>query len=207
MFNARYTNIANAKAFVDKFESIIFNGKYFEFSFDYSNFTDKAAGTRTNWTVCSHGNRIHRFINAEKNNSWDEKTVRPTEMFEDLFRSNGIKYSSGENIKDKITEQNNKDFFVEFYHTFNLMLQMRNSSVFDRKIDYIISPVKNKNGVFFDSREADETMPSNSYASKAYNIARKGVWALEQIRKTDIGNEKLNLAMTNKEWLNYIQGE
>ena len=80
---------------------------------------------------------------------------------------------------------------------------MRNSAT-GTDIDYMISPVMNKNGLFFDSRIGGESLPKDADANGAYNIARKGLWAIDQIKQaSDLS--KLKLAITNKEWLQYAQ--
>ena len=81
-------------------------------------------------------------------------------------------------------------------------MQIRNSEA-KKDIDYILSPVKNESGEFFDSRKTDDRFPRNADANGAYNIARKGIWVIEQIRKSD--DNRVRLAMTNAEWLEYAQ--
>jgi len=79
----------------------------------------------------------------------------------------------------------------------------------------MISPVMGENGKFFDSRlelkQGKNTegywissMPVDADANGAYNIARKGLWVINQIKSTD-DLDKLNLAISNKEWLKYAQ--
>ena len=48
------------------------------------------------------------------------------------------------------------------------------------------------------------SLPKDADANGAYNIARKGLWILEQLAKSSSG-EKLKLAMSNEEWLSYAQ--
>ena len=89
-----------------------------------------------------------------------------------------------------------------------LVLQIRNS-IPNTDIDYMLSPVKNRAGKFFDTREYVEgdknknCIPKNADANGAYNIARKGLWVMKQIRESQ--DDKVRLAMTNKEWLSYAQ--
>ena len=102
-----------------------------------------------------------------------------------------------------MSEISEKEFFVELIHLFKLTLQMRNS-VTGTDIDYLISPVMAKNGEFYDSRKADDSLPCNADANGAYNIARKGLMLQERIRMSD-DQKKINFKITNKEWLDFAQ--
>ena len=205
----KYENVASAKDFFGKFDRIFYDAgtDYFCFALDYSKFTDKADGTRTNWTLCSHGDRVLTYRNKEKNNQWDYKVVYPTELLKSLFARYGIVYDTQEkgSLQEQILAKDEKGFFVELYEALRMILQMRN---FNKEADYFISPVLNDFGIFYDSREAKEGLPDNIEANAAYNIARKGLWMLEQIRNTE--DKKLGkgvkLALTNQEWLKFAQG-
>lgn len=206
LFDTRYKNIESAKAFWGSFESIKYNEteEYFEFAFDYSKFTHKAEGSRTNWTVCSFGNRIRTFRNADKNGQWDSKEILITEEFIKLFNKFEIDYKTG-NLINGITGINDSLFHRELLALFRLTLQIRNS-VTGTDIDYLLSPVADDKGAFFDSRTADEKMPKDADANGAYNIARKGLWIIKQIKKTaDEDMRNVKLAISNKEWLKYAQ--
>jgi CRISPR-associated protein Cpf1 len=89
LFYLKYENQEKPRAFFAKFDSISFKGKYFEFSFDYHNFTYKADGSRTKWTVCSCGERIEKFRNSDAKNSWDDRIVNPTNMLKELYTKTG----------------------------------------------------------------------------------------------------------------------
>jgi CRISPR-associated protein Cpf1 len=80
---------------------------------------------------------------------------------------------------------------------------MRNS-VTGTDIDYMVSPVANGCGDFFDSRNAKEGLPINADANGAYNIARKGLWLAHQIKNAN-DLSKVKLSITNKEWLQFAQ--
>lgn len=83
---------------------------------------------------------------------------------------------------------------------------MRNSVTNNVDIDYLISPVKDSNGVFYDSRKADKSLPENADANGAYNIARKAMWAISVLKNTDEESLKnANLSMKNADWLEYTQ--
>ena len=203
LFDTRYENMEKAKTFFNKFDSIAYNAHkdYFEFAFDYNKFTAKAEGTQTQWTICTNKERIETFRNVEKNSQWDNREIVLTQAFIKLFEQYGIDYKT--NIKEAISLQSEKVFFERLLHLLKLTLQMRNS-ITGTDIDYLISPVANCEGEFYDSRTASTTLPQNADANGAYNIARKGMWVVEQIKETaDL--KKLKLAISNKEWLGFVQ--
>lgn len=198
---------ANAAVdFWSKFESIVYDDKggYFKFSFDYSRFTGRAEGTKTDWTVCSVGERIVNFRNPDNNSQWDSKTVDPTAEIIELCRGYDIDYKS-EDLKTEFVSVKDRRFHEELLRLFRLVLQMRNS-VTGTEIDYMISPVANAEGVFYDSRNCKKNLPENADANGAYNIARKGLWIINRIKETKEAElNKVNLNISNKEWLNFAQ--
>lgn len=207
LFYTKYESIEKAQKFFEKFDSIHFNTKeqYFEFAFDYDNFTERATGTQTQWTVCTQGERILTFRNPSANNQWDNKEIKLTEQFEDLLGKHNISYGSGTCIKAQVATQSGKDFLKGMMDLFKLTLQMRNS-ITNSEVDYLISPVRNAQGSFYDSRNADATLPKDADANGAYHIAKKGLMWLHQIHEFE-GNDwrKLDLDKTNKGWLNFVQ--
>lgn len=204
LFDTRYENMEKAKAFFGKFDSIRFNSAkgWFELAFDYNNFTTKAEGTQTKWTLCTYGTRVETKSNPEKNNKFDSVEFDLTERIKELFAK--YKLDLNGNLKEQICNQTDAAFFKELLHLLHLTLQMRNS-ITGTKTDYLISPVINAKGEFYDSRVCGHNLPENADANGAYNIARKGLWVVEQIKHAD-DLTKIKLAISNKEWLRYAQG-
>ena len=203
LLHPKYENVEKARAFFCKFKSIRFNEKkgWYEFTFDYGDFTTKAEGTKTYWTLCTHGTRVETFRNKEKNSSWDSKEVVLTDEFHSLFKQYGIPPQT--NLKEAIAEQTEKVFFERLIYLLRLTLQMRNS-ISGTDVDYLISPVADENNEFYDSRNCKDSLPKNADANGAYNIARKGLWVVRQIQKSE-NPDKLRIAMSNKEWLFFSQ--
>lgn len=205
----KYVNEAEAKKFIEKFDEIKYNenDNYFEFSFAYSKFIDKALGTQDKWTICSYGTRIVNFRNPLRNSEWDFVEVDITEQIKQHFQQVNVDITKG-NLIAEICKINNPKFFREFIEDIKLVLQIRNS-IINSDTDYMISPVKNADGEFFDTRKYDEKIadfnyfPENADANGAYNIARKGLMIMDKIRKTE--DKKLNLTISNKEWMDYAQ--
>lgn len=208
LFDTRYENLDKAKDFFSKFEAIRYNGSenYFEFVVEnYAAFNAKAEGTKQDWTICTFGERIKTFRNPDALNQWDNQTINLTEAFKELFNQYQIDFKT--EIKDQILQQIEAKFFKSLLDLFKLTLQMRNS-ITNSEVDYLISPVKNSKGVFFDSRKADDTQPKDADANGAYHIAKKGLMWLQQISSFNGKDwKKLDLDKTNKGWLQFIQSK
>lgn len=206
LLKPKYKSVEDSKNFFSRFDSIRYNSDedWFEFEFDYDNFPRGSASFRKRWTVCTFGKRIRTYRNPEKNSEWDNEEIDITVSFKELFNNYSIDYIRN-NLKTEIQNQTQKDFFQKLIKLFALTVQMRNS-ITNTDIDYLISPVMDKNGNFYDSRnyDNDSKLPANADANGAYNIARKGLWAIEQIKNTDDG-KRPKLAISNKEWLKLAQ--
>lgn len=212
MFDTRYVSVEKSKEFFGRFENIKYNADkdYFEFVFDYKNFTKNCMDSRKKWTVCSYGKRIETFRNSENNNKWDNREIDLTEELRKLFAKYGIDINR--DLKSSISEMDDRAFFYNdnkkqnepkgLLQLFRLVLQMRNS-VPNTDTDYLISPVADHRGIFYDSRNCDESLPENADANGAYNIARKGLWAIRRIKQSD--SNKPELAISNAEWLKFAQ--
>ena len=172
LFDTRYENMEKARSFIGKFDTIRYNPKkeYFEFDFDYNKFTAKAEGTRTRWTLCTNDTRIETFRNPAKNSQWDNREIILSDEFINLFKLYNIDYQNSD-LKVQICKQTEKAFFERLLHLLKLTLQMRNSMT-GTEVDYLISPVTNSRGEFYDSRTASDILPKNADANGAYNIGR-----------------------------------
>jgi CRISPR-associated protein Cpf1 len=203
LLDTRYESVASSLSFFRRFKQIRYNEDkdWFEFKLDYNDFDKRAEGTRTEWTLCTQGERIITFRNKAKNSEWDNKSVRLTEEFKKFFYQYDVDIHG--NLMDTILERTDKSFFEGLYSLLKLTLQMRNS-ITGTDVDYLISPVMNAEGTFYDSRQSGSQLPENADANGAYNIALKGLWVLKQIRESKELKE-VKLAITNKEWLQFAQ--
>ena len=203
LFDTRYTNAVEAQKFFSKFEEIRYNEEkgWFEFEFDYDKFTQKAHGTRTKWTLCTYGMRLRSFKNPAKQYNWDSEVVVLTDEFKRILGKVGIDIH--ENLKDAICNLEDKKDLEPLMQFMKLLLQLRNSRK-NPEEDYILSPVADENGIFYDSRSCGDELPENADANGAYNIARKGLMMIEQIKEAkDLDNLKFDIS--NKSWLNFAQ--
>lgn len=196
LFDTRYKNIVAAGEFFGSFDCISYNKDkdWFEFSFDYNKFTKKAEGTKTQWTICTYGDRIEY-------EGKEYKRTKLTEAFKQLFDEYMIDINS--DLQKSICTSDNKNFFEKLLHLLRLTLQMRNS-ISNTDEDYIISPVMNSKGEFYDSRKASDNLPKDADANGAYNIARKGLMLLQQMQQMQ-SLEKPQYDLTNKAWLQFAQ--
>ena len=201
LLDTRYTNADKALEFFSKFDAIRYNEEkdWFEFEFDYDKFTQKAHGTRTKWILCTHGKRL-RFL---RNSTRVQEVVVLTDEFKKILGEAGIDIHV--NLKEAICNlegerQKNLEPLMQFM---KLLLQLRNSKAGTDE-DYILSPVADENGIFYDSRSCGEELPENADANGAYNIARKGLMLIDQIKQAkDLANFKYDIS--NKAWLNFAQ--
>jgi len=206
----KYESLAKSKTFFESFDGISFNAEkgYFEFSFDYKKFMPKRkfGSYQTKWTVCTLGDT--RYQNRRnKSRQWETTKVDATAELKALLEEAGIAFESGADIKDAIASVKDTKFYKKLSCLLRLTLSLRHS-VTGTDEDFILSPVANKKGDFFDSRKALPTMPQDADANGAYHIALKGLWNLQQIRQHDWDEEKpkkLNLAMKNEEWFGFAQ--
>lgn len=203
LFDTKYVNVEKARAFFSNFDAIRYNAEkdWFEFAFNYSNFTDKAKDTREKWTLCTHGTSIRTFRNPSKLNQWDSEEVVLTDEFKKVFEKAGIDICG--NLKNAICALKEKAHLEKLMQLMKLLLQMRNSKP-NTEVDYMISPVADEQRNFYDSRCGNSALPDNADANGAYNIARKGLWVIKQIRETPAG-KRPKLAIKNKEWLKFAQ--
>lgn len=120
-----------------------------------------------------------------------------------LFDKHQINYQNGNDLIDVICQKNSKGLYSSLYYYLKVLCTMRysNSATGD---DFILSPVINKNGEFFDSRKADKSLPNDADANGAYHIALKGLWILQQIKNSD-DVDKVDLYIRNEDWLIYSQ--
>lgn len=221
LLNPKYESIEKAKDLFKKFNSIKYNGEYFEFKIDYRRFLGKYEIKQKEWIICSYGERIITQRSSDKNNHFESKVIYPTEELIKLFDEYKIDYKEKENILHEILKINSSDFFKSLTFILSKILQLRNSytdSELKEKInsgelsnksegDYILSCVKDKDGKFFDSRKAKETEPKNADSNGAYNIGIKGLMIVNKIKNSKKDSNKIksdDIKITRDEFVNFV---
>lgn len=211
LLKPKYTSVREAKKLFETIDDIKYNTNtdMFEFCIDYDKFPRCNSDFKKTWTVCTNSSRILSFRNEKKNNGWDNKQIVLTDEFKSLFNEFGIDYTS--DLKASILSISNADFYNRLIRLLSLTLQMRNSIIGSTlpEDDYLISPVANDRGEFYDSRNykgSNAALPCDADANGAYNIARKALWAINVLKDTpDDMLQKAKLSITNAEWLEYTQ--
>lgn len=157
---------------------------------------------RKEWDIHITGERIVYDRKNKKHERID--LVKQLSQVLDAF---GVNYQSGEDILPAILsiedDLSHAKLFSGIFYIIKCALQMRNS---DNNEDYIVSPIMNDQNQFFDSRNADDSMPKDGDANGAYHIALKGLYMLRKINTTPI-DKNVSLAISNKDWLEFMQNK
>ncbi len=200
----RYQSVKKSQAFFRSFDKIYFDNKAGYFVFEYKDGkvdSQKRLESNASWKVCSHGEERYKYDYKKKNHI----KVNVTQKLKNLLKE--INYQEGQNLIEKICERDQKDFFFQFIDLLKLILQLRHinpSAKTAKERDYILSPVADKTGRFFDSRRAKENEPKNADANGAYHIGLKGLMLLRKINDWS-GEGKPKLNITNKDWFGFIR--
>lgn len=222
LFRLSFNRLSDAREMIGNFSKIGYDKKKkeFVFSFDYRKFGVEIDSVN-NWTIGTHGSRIV-FAQDEKGYPMRRTINNLTNEFREFFRKYDVKIS--EDMKSEITNYEvashpsvtgkvNLDFFEDLFRHMRYMLQLRNSNPDasdERDKDYIISPVIMPKGKYYLSsdylnindleKQEMAKLPVDSDANGAYNIARKGIIVLEQIKK-----QKKTIKIEEKDWLAFAQ--
>ena len=208
----KYKNEDTAKGIFMKMNAISYDVAMdcFKFSFDYSKLNNNQAAPSKLWTVCSVGKE--RLISVKNDNRFECANVDVTNEIKKILEKEGVVYEHNNNLIDCFSEiPCGHGFFKSLYYQFKNLVQLRYSvpNSTESADDYILSPVMNKEGIFFDSRKEQENLPNNADANGAYCIALKGLQLIrEQIEQKSDGTFKLKELKKgqNTEWLRFIQG-
>jgi len=202
LLHINYENIEKSKEFFNKFDKISYNKDkdYFEFHLDYTRF-GKNAG-KNKWVICTYGKDRYFFNQKLKKYEY----IDITEKIKELLSNNGIDFINENDMRKSIVENNSKNFFGSLLFYLKVVMQLRYTNSNDgcrNENDYILSPVADINGMFFDSRHACDNEPENADANGAYHIALKGLRMIQFIENgviTKQGNE-------TTDWFKFAQNK
>jgi len=188
--NLSFVNIDLARKLIAGFKDFRFNDKK-----DYFEITTK------DYTICTHGIRV---ANVKDGKDFKSEKINVTQELKDLFVKNNIDING--NLKQQLQTVQGADFYKTLLWLLKIAFGVRNSYTGTTE-DYILSPVMNKHGKFFDTREyakmKDPTMPTNADANGAYNIAMKGLMGLRQIQ--EYGDRKFDKGKELEKWLEFVR--
>ena len=202
LFNmTELTSAEKKKEFLSHFEDITYDGQNdrFSFSFDYKDFKCFQTDYIKKWTVYTQGKRI-----VYDKESKSAKEVFPAEIIKAALEKQNIALTDQLDVLSVINsvEASSKSasFFGDICYAFEKTLQMRNS-IPNTEEDYLVSPVMNKKGEFYDSRSCGDTLPKNADANGAYHIALKGLYLIKNV--FDAGSKDLKIS--HEDWFKFAQ--
>ena len=213
--NISYSTVDESQKFwKSSFTNIFYNKveNRFEFTYklgvnlDEESIDSKIKLEKESWLICSNVTRSFYKSTQKKYEVYKDMTFK----FIEILEKHSINYQDA-NLIDILASSTIVDLHRNCIFYFNLLLNMRvtykENIGKDNEIEYdfIQSPV----APFFDSRNEENknvsTLPINSDANGAYNIARKGILILEQMNTSkDIAEIKL-AAIDKITWQNYVQ--
>ena len=128
--------------------------------------------------------------------------LEPTSEIKKLLNDAQISFEDGHDIKKEVLEKAN---LKRLGWLFKQILNLRNSRI-NSDEDYILSPVKNSDGKFFDSRSAQKFQPCDADANGAYHIALKGLQMAEENIVQENNVYKLNFSKKpHEQWAKWVQ--
>ena len=201
----KYESVEKSKKYFNTFDKIYFDKKNDYFIFEYQDGKvnpKKSKESNFKWKVCTHGEERYKW------NSKKMEKVNITRELKDLFGKYNIEYEKRENLKSEIIKQEKKDFFYKLINLLKITLQLRHinpDSKDEKEQDFILSPVADKNGQFFDSRKANKEEPQDADANGAYHIALKGLMTLKNIVSDKDKNKWKIQPIKNKDWFEFIR--
>ncbi len=210
LFRLNWIKSSKNEEFIKLFESIYFDAYEddFKFIFDYKNFEKFNFVSFKNkkskkWIVSTRGERIS--YNSKKKEYF---YVKPTEILKNKLIELGINFEDKDKDKDiislidKINDSKKIKLLKVVFDAFKYSVQLRNH---DNIQDYIISPVADENGNYYNSNDVaikNLKLPDNGDANGAFNIARKGLLLTERISNSD--DSKADLKIKNEDWIDFI---
>ena len=226
----KYQDSKQAQNFFAKFDSIIFNGEYFEFTYNLKNlkgltgsYDDKK---ELDETKLDHSWTIHSKVERSTyDKSQGHLITDINEELIKLFKDQNISLEKGLDIQKIICDKTKKEhyqssrFLAKVMARFTRLLNMRVTDT--KKAEKRILTDGNGNErtffshnkdsdfivspvyPFFDSRKVTKEMklPEDSDANGAYNIARKGIILINSLVK----DTKPKLSPSKQEWQEYAQ--
>ena len=195
---------------LERFTDIGFDGEDYFFEYVGNNVCKT-------WRLYSgiNGNSLPRFRNKQSlkddQNIWVPEAIEVVPILDILFKDfdkNSSFKSQIENGKSltKIPERN-ETAWQTLRFVIGLIQQIRNSGNIIEDDNFLYSPVRDENGIHFDTRNAENNGPLSAIvdadANGAYNIARKGLIMDAHIKYANQHNipmSDVDLYISDEEW-------
>ena len=93
-------------------------------------------------------------------------------LFSDFNKEKSFKEQIINGINLKKIDGRSETAWQSLLYAINIIQQIRNSGISEKDNNFLYSPVRNNNGIHFDTRIHDnKTLPADADANGAYNIA------------------------------------
>lgn len=198
------------KQIMDLFDDFGFDGEDYFFKY-----TEKNVGKV--WCMYSgyKGNSLPRFRNKKSVehdfNIWIPEAVDIVSLLNKLFegfdKKVSFKVQIENGLKLKKIGGRNETAWQTLRFIISLIQQIRNSGNNKKDDNFLYSPVRDSNGLHFDTRNAVNNgnlkLIVDADANGAYNIARKGLIMdahIKYFRANKKSDSELNLFVSDKEW-------
>lgn len=187
--DTRYKGKEHAKNFISSLDFITYENHIYRIGFDYKNFNRITDNTKTDWIINTAGKRKWLRKNKDTNNNWKGSVIDLTSEYDKLFAEYNIDRNA--DIKEQIINIHKAELYDRFLNLLRITLQTNN----DIDGEYIyISPVE---GSIYNTRQI------NADCIGAYNIARKGIMAVNKILESEDGFVKTS--SSGEDWISYAQ--
>lgn len=195
-------------AILESFSEIAFDGK--DYYFEY---TEKHAGKTWRLYSGKDGKSLPRYQNNKKLENdkaiWEPESVDLVSLLNELFKdfdktkSLRMQIENNEHSLCKISTRK-ETAWDSLRYVIDTIQHIRNTGKTDKDNNFLFSPVRDENGIHFDTRNHDNTdLPADADANGAYNIARKGIIMDAHIKQWKKDGEKksdLDLFVSDEEW-------
>lgn len=196
------------KAILESFSEIAFDGK--DYYFEY---TEKHAGKIWRLYSGKDGKSLPRFQNNKKLENdkaiWEPESVDLVSLLNVLFKdfdktkSLRMQLENNEHSLCKISTRK-ETAWDSLRYVVDTIQHIRNTGKTEKDNNFLFSPVRDENGIHFDTRDHNNTdLPADADANGAYNIARKGIIMDAHIKQWEKDGKKdkdLDLFVSDEEW-------
>ena len=197
------------KEILENFTDIGFDGK--DYFFEY---IEKHAGKKWKMYSGKDGESLPRYQNNKKqledNAIWEPEKVDVNSLLDELFKD----FDKNKSLKEQLVNNEHKlnkvssrkeTAWDSMRYVIDTIQHIRNTGKTEDDCNFLYSPVRDENGIHYDSRNypGNVELPGDADANGAYNIARKGLIMDAHIKQWIKDGRKpkdLDLFVSDEEW-------